>query len=141
VKFLFDTDHLSFLQQSAGQEFERLSDRLAIHGGDVVASVVSFHEQTLGAHSLIVRAKTDAKILRGYRLYQEIQQIFSIVPLVEFDRAACDVFNSLRLQRVRLSTLDLRIASIALSKDLTLLTRNLRDFSQVPGLRIEDWTA
>jgi tRNA(fMet)-specific endonuclease VapC len=36
--------------------------------------------------------------------------------------------------------MDLRIASIALSQDLTLLTRNHRYFSKVPQLRIEDWT-
>ncbi len=36
--------------------------------------------------------------------------------------------------------MDLRIASIALSHDMTVLTRNVRDFEQVPDLRIEDWT-
>ncbi|WP_395092089.1 hypothetical protein [Armatimonas sp.] len=36
--------------------------------------------------------------------------------------------------------MDLKIASIALSNQATLLTRNLRDYSKVPGLRCEDWT-
>jgi len=36
--------------------------------------------------------------------------------------------------------MDLRIASIALSRGLTLLTRNSRDFSKVPRLVIENWT-
>jgi tRNA(fMet)-specific endonuclease VapC len=35
--------------------------------------------------------------------------------------------------------MDLKIASIALAHDATLLTRNTRDFAQVPGLRIENW--
>lgn len=37
--------------------------------------------------------------------------------------------------------MDLKIASIALANDATVLTRNARDFGKVPNLRIEDWLA
>lgn len=40
-----------------------------------------------------------------------------------------------------MQTMDLRIASIALIANATLLTRNLRDLRQVPNLVVEDWTA
>lgn len=36
--------------------------------------------------------------------------------------------------------MDLRIASIALASAATLLSRNLRDFRQIRGLSVEDWT-
>lgn len=36
---------------------------------------------------------------------------------------------------------DLRIASIALAHDLTLVTGNARHFSRVPGLNVENWMA
>ena len=35
---------------------------------------------------------------------------------------------------------DLQIAAICLAHDLTLITGNVREFSRVPGLRIEDWS-
>jgi tRNA(fMet)-specific endonuclease VapC len=37
--------------------------------------------------------------------------------------------------------MDLKIAAIVLANSAVLLSRNLRDFHKVPGLRAEDWTA
>lgn len=60
--------------------------------------------------------------------------------VLPFDAGAIVVFDELRVQRVRLATMDLRIAAIALSHDLVLLTRNINDFNKVPGLVSENWT-
>jgi tRNA(fMet)-specific endonuclease VapC len=35
----------------------------------------------------------------------------------------------------------MRIASIALSRDLTLITGNVRHFARVPDLNVENWLA
>jgi tRNA(fMet)-specific endonuclease VapC len=64
---------------------------------------------------------------------QEFEQI-------DFDLEAELIYHQLRQQKIRIGTQDLRIASIALANQATLLTRNNRDFSQVPNLIIDDWT-
>jgi tRNA(fMet)-specific endonuclease VapC len=142
VKYLLDTDHISFLQQRRSLEFARLTARIQpFNPADFALSVVSFHEQVLGAHSFINRAQTNADLARGYALLLEILDGFAMAPVLPFDAKAIDVFDQLREQRVRVSTMDLRIAAIAISHKLVLLTRNVSDFSKVPGLVTEDWTA
>lgn len=141
MKFLLDTDHISFLQRRSGPEYAALSARMAQHPpADFAFSVVSFHEQVLGAHTFLARAHTTAAAIRGYTLLLEILQGFLAAPVLPFDAPAATAFDGLRAQGVRVATMDLRIAAIALSRGLVLLTRNRGDFSKVPGLVIEDWT-
>jgi tRNA(fMet)-specific endonuclease VapC len=141
VKFLLDTDHISFLQRSSSIEFARLTNRMNQYPpSDFALSVISLHEQFLGVHSFINRARTNADLIRGYTLLREILSGFSSAPVLPFDAEAVAIFDSLREQRLRISTMDLRIAAIARSSNLVLLTRNASDFAKVPSLAIEDWT-
>ena len=41
----------------------------------------------------------------------------------------------------RIGTLDLRIAATAISRNATLVSRNLKDFRRIKDLRVEDWAA
>jgi tRNA(fMet)-specific endonuclease VapC len=141
VKYLLDTDHISFLQRRAAPEHAFLMARMAQHPlADFAFSVVSFHEQALGAHTYVARARTTAELIRGYSLLSEILHGFLNAPVLPFDVAAGAALEGLRAQRVRLAAMDMRISAIALSQRLILLTRNVRDFEKVPGLRTEDWT-
>jgi tRNA(fMet)-specific endonuclease VapC len=60
-----------------------------------------------------------------------------------FDDKAHIYASQLRADLARLGTpigpYDLLIASIALANDLILVTHNVREFSRVSGLKIEDW--
>jgi len=74
--------------------------------------------------------------------YQRLQRriaFFAEWNVLPWDANAADILQRLRRQRIRIGTMDLKIASIALAHDAMLLSRNLRDFHQVPGLRVEDW--
>ena len=63
------------------------------------------------------------------------------IPVLAFDETAAIVFQQVRHARLRIGTMDLKIAAIAVSRHATLLSRNLADFRQVAGLQVEDWTA
>ena len=129
MKYLLDTDHISFLQLRSGPEYAVLAARLAQQSSaDFAFSIVSFHEQLLGANAFIQQAKNSVDTTRGYALLNEILQGFSGAQILPFDARPAAVFDQLRAQRIRIATMDLRIASIALAQGLTVLTRNTRDF-------------
>jgi tRNA(fMet)-specific endonuclease VapC len=141
MMYLLDTDHLSVLQKQTGDDYRNLSGRMSgLAQADFAISVVTFHEQVIGIHSAMTNPRKPNVLLTGYDRMQRLLsdcQTFGVVP---FDRAAFDVFEAFRAKKVQVAPMDLRIASIAISQDLILLTRNTRDFAKVPGLKFEDWT-
>jgi tRNA(fMet)-specific endonuclease VapC len=141
MKFLLDTDHISILQKQSGPEFAALITRIAqVPRSDLTFCIVSFHEQVLGCQTYLAQAKKSADVVRGYQMLDRVLSAFASALVLPFDANASTVFDGLVANRVRVPTMDLRIASIALSQGLTVLTRNGRDFSKVPGLAIDDWT-
>jgi tRNA(fMet)-specific endonuclease VapC len=141
MSFLLDTDHISILQRQSGPEYASLIARLAqVRRVDLAFCSVGFHEQVLGCNTYLAQAKTSADIVRGYQMFDRVLSAFAAAHVLPFDNRASIVCDNLVAQRVRIATMDLRIASIALSQALTLVTRNTRDFTKVPGLIIEDWT-
>ena len=46
---------------------------------------------------------------------------------------------SLRKSGVKIATMDLKTACVAMANNALLLTANRRDFEKVPGLRFENW--
>jgi predicted nucleic acid-binding protein len=50
-----------------------------------------------------------------------------------------DRVQQLRKSHLRVGTMDLKIAAIVLARDATLLSRNVRDFKGIPGLRVDNW--
>ncbi len=61
------------------------------------------------------------------------------IPILDFDDASASLAETLNTSKLRLGTMDIRIAAIALINRATLISRNLRDFQRIPRLRVEDW--
>ena len=80
-------------------------------------------------------------MIKSYARLQEHIETFRDYLILPFDERAAQEFERLRQAQVRIGAMDLKIASIALANDAIVLTRNLIDFSKVPNLRCEDWSA
>ena len=62
------------------------------------------------------------------------------VQLSDSNRSAAAEFERMLRLKLRIGTMDLRIAAIAIAQDALLLSKNLTDFRKVPGLSVGDWT-
>lgn len=141
MKYLLDTDHLSILQRQTGKDYTNLSTRMAQYSlSDFAVSIVTFHEQMLGCHAYINRDRSLNDIVKGYEMMARLVNDFKVLPILPFDMGAATTFEQLKTQQIQLAKMDARIAAIAMSRQLILLTRNHRDFGKVTGLAIEDWT-
>ncbi|WP_414544028.1 hypothetical protein [Nostoc sp. CCY0012] len=65
---------------------------------DFAFSIISFHEQVIGAHTFITRSQTPSDTVRGYTLLMEIIRGFSAAPILPFDAGAVAIFEELRAQ-------------------------------------------
>ena len=140
--YILDTDHLGILQRVSDPHYPVLSRRIAEHRqSDFYVTIVSFHEQILGWNAYIAGARDTGGVVRGYLRLRAILTDFAYAQVLPFDDPAADAFNDFRRQRIRIGTMDLRIAAVACTRDMVILTRNLVDFRQVPQLAVEDWTA
>lgn len=141
MTIVLDTDHMSLLEWGDDGS-ELLRERLADAGSeDVATTIVSYEEQMRGWMAYGARAKTIGQQVEAYwRLRRQLEN-YRQIPILDFDDAAATEFQRLRRSRIRIGTMDLKIAAIALSRDALLLSRNLVDFQKVPDLKVEDWSA
>jgi tRNA(fMet)-specific endonuclease VapC len=108
--------------------------------GDVATTIINYEEQVRGWMAYIARARSLEKQVEAYRRLRNHLENYRQIPVLDFNDAAARIYQQLRRARIRIGTMDLKIAAIVISLDATLLSRNQRDFSSVPGIHVEDWT-
>jgi tRNA(fMet)-specific endonuclease VapC len=139
---LLDTDHLSILEWQDNPAALRIRTRLQEYSPDEVGTtIINFEEKMRGWMTILAKTRKVKEHIEAYRrLSQQLRLFCSISFVLEFDERAAVEFQRLKKEHPRLGTMDLRMAAIALSHRATLVSRNQRDFRQIPGLVLEDWT-
>lgn len=136
---VLDSDHLSEFQKGSTAAARRLRDRLDASAETVATTIVSTEELMRGWLAAIHHEPDPRDQIRAYRRLHQLFISFARWHVLDWDEAPVDRYEQLRRQKVRIGTMHLKIASIALVHDATLLTGNVRDFQKVPDLRVEDW--
>jgi len=123
MRYLLDTDSCIYL---FADSHPHLSRRVTeARTGEIAVSSVTFAELAMGSAQ---RKPPSRELLSGFA---------DEVPILAFDKAAAWAYATLPFRRGRFDRL---LAAHVLSLDATLITNNERDFADLPGLKVENWT-
>lgn len=130
MKYLLDTDTLIYVFKRAGNCLARLVSQ---NDSDIAISTINLFELEYGMGKSNNRIKMDSYVVSLCRRYA----------VLDFDRAASQQAGVIRAlldtRGTPIGPYDIQMAGIALSKNLTIVTRNTREFVRVPGLQVENW--
>lgn len=136
--FVLDANHVSELTYRTAAGL-RLLQKLDAVDQDAAVTAITV-EESLRGWLAEIRRRTDSRTqIAAYQRLTRQVEVFASWLVPPWDDDAADRFDSLKSLRQQIGTQDLKIACICLAHDTTLLTRNLADFTPVPGLRVENW--
>lgn len=135
--WILDTDHLSLLQREHPVVTQRVNQ---VNPQLIATTIITAEEQLRGRLDVIRRASSANELILAYTRLRDTLDDLRSINLFDFNQDADNCYENLVRQRIRIGTRDLRIAAITLSVNGILVTRNRKDFVQVPNLTIEDWT-
>lgn len=132
--YMLDTNIVSYLLRGSHPALEQRLRREPVSA--VCISAITRAELRYGVARLQPAAS---------RLECEVERFLVGITVLPWGASAADAYGLVRATLERrgqpIGALDTQIAAHALIENLTLITNNVREFSRVPGLRVEDWTA
>lgn len=130
MTYLLDTNICIYAIKREAEVLRRLQER---GPDDFGISAITVAELWFGA----------AKSSRPQRTRESVDAFLRPFEVLPFAGEAAQEYAELRLQLEKagqpIGERDLLIASIAKSRRLTVVTHNVREFSRVSGLKVEDW--
>ena len=130
MRYMLDTNIcICLTKRHPPQVLQRLE---ALTQGSAVMSVVTYAELRAGLEIQIANRQQDERVLA---------LLISRIPVLAFTSTDAEIYGVLRAavrDRSR-NTMDRLIAAHALSVGVTLVTNNEGDFSEYPGLVVENW--
>jgi tRNA(fMet)-specific endonuclease VapC len=131
MRFLLDTNICIYIiKQKPPKVFDKFQ---TLTPSDVGVSSITVAELEYGAY----------KSQRQEQNRAALSQFLIPLEILPFDERATQTYGQIRAQLERRGTvigsMDMLIASQAISLGLTLVTNNVRELSQIPGLPLENW--
>jgi tRNA(fMet)-specific endonuclease VapC len=136
---VLDTDHWTEYQRGVSAKAHLLKDRLDRAVEPIATTIITVEEIMRGWLAAVRRVNDPRRQINAYAKLRQLFRVFGTWNVLDWTDAAVDEFLSLKRTKARVGTMDLKIASIAIANNATLLTRNINDFGRIPNVHIEDW--
>jgi tRNA(fMet)-specific endonuclease VapC len=135
--YVLDTDTLTWLHVARPQVAARARE---VGEDNLATTVVTAIEILRGRHEALLKAADGEELLRAQLRLDSSEALLRDLPIFPVDAGGAGEFDKLRQHKKlkKVGRADLLIACIVLARRDILVTRNLRDFQQVPGLHIEN---
>ena len=134
--YILDTDHLSLY----GRNHPTIIAKLLSNQVQLTTTAINVEEQLRGRLAQVAEAKNTNNLSNAYQRLTETVLLLSEFNTLQYDTTSSEIYQKFKIQRIRVGTQDLRIASIAIANNGILLTRNRQDFEKIPGLIMQDWS-
>lgn len=132
MNFLLDTDIIIYLLNETYPELQKKLS--SIPENEISISSITVAELYFGAYN---SSRVDENI-------QLLQDLLSELRILYLDEDSGRIFGKIKADLKKrgeiINDSDLFIASIAIRNGIRLVTNNVRHFSRVEGLKIENWT-
>ncbi|MGB6296643.1 MAG: type II toxin-antitoxin system VapC family toxin [Rivularia sp. (in: cyanobacteria)] len=131
MKFLLDTNTCIYIIKNKPPQVLQKFQTLNI--SDIGISSITVAELEYGVY----------KSQRQEKNKLALTQFLIPLEIVSFDEISTQLYGQIRAELEKKGTvigaMDMLIASQAMSLGLTLVTNNIKEFSRIPGLVLENW--
>jgi tRNA(fMet)-specific endonuclease VapC len=135
--YVLDTDVLTLYRKGRPTVIQNVVAHLQ---DDLTITVITVEEQLTGWYRVIRQTKKPDELARVYQEMAVAVMALATWSVLSLTEPAIQRYEQLKALKLNIAKMDLRIAAITLEHGGILVTRNLRDFQQVPGLTLENWT-
>jgi len=130
IKYMLDTNIIIYTIKNRPSKVREAFQK---HDHQMCISSITYGELIYGAE----------KSSQPERNLMDIEGLVARLDVMPFDRHAAEHFGQLRAELYRqgqpIGPYDMMIAACARAQALVLVSNNEKEFSRVPGLRLENW--
>ncbi len=131
LKYLLDTNICIYIAKNKPESLIKKFESLKVD--EVAMSVITFGELLYGANKSHFSEQSHKKLM----------ELSTLIPVLTLDSKVADHYGDIRSHLEKSGNLignnDLWIASHARSRNVILVTNNLKEFRRVPALQLENW--